>query len=63
MRLADAEGVPPLETGSDATNAMVAALELLARFRSGAVRLQLHALDHDLTNFLRTLAWSEAIAH
>ena len=63
MRKSDAEGVPPLETGSGATNAMLAALGLLARFRSGAVRLQLHALAYNLANFVRTLALPEAIAH
>lgn len=33
------------------------------RFAANAVRLQLHALAHNLANFLRTLALPEAVKH
>ncbi len=33
------------------------------RFRNNAVRLQLHALAHNLGNFMRTLALPEAVKH
>jgi len=33
------------------------------KFRANEVRLQLHALAHNLANFMRTLALPRAIAH
>src|SRR3546814_13971017 len=33
------------------------------RFRHNAVRLQLHALAHNLANFTRSLAWPREVAH
>lgn len=33
------------------------------RFAANAVRLQLHALDYNLANFLRTLALPDEVKH
>ena len=36
---------------------------MLGSFAANAVRLQLHALAYNLTNFMRTLALPEAVKH